>query len=132
MACWGLDWESGVEVGWGFPLFHFLRAYLSIWAQLEGQFGLWYRWARGGGSSVTLVSAAVTRDSNSESPTCIGGGLGIRVGWSPELGGGSLGLGSRNDLWEGGQVMKVMCRGRGVEPSPGNFVWARQSWQLMG
>ena len=33
-----------------------------------------------------------TRDSNSESPTCIGGGLGIRVGWSPELG-GLFGLG---------------------------------------
>ena len=35
----------------------------------------------------SAAPAVATRDSNSESPTCIGGGLGIRDGWSPELGG---------------------------------------------
>jgi len=46
----------------------------------------------GGMVSPSAAAAVVTRDSNSESPTCIGGGLGIRVGGSPELG-GLFGLG---------------------------------------
>ena len=50
----------------------------------------------------SAVAAVVTRDSNSESPTCIGGGLGIRVGWLPELG-GLFGLGDPR-LFMGGRA----------------------------
>ena len=46
------------------------------------------RVAVGSGDSCSSAAAAgTTRDSNSESPTCIGGRLAIRVGWSPGLGG---------------------------------------------
>ena len=58
---------------------------LLICSQLAGKFGL--IGVRGDSCSSVEAAAVATRDSNLESPTCIGGGLGIRDGWSPELGG---------------------------------------------
>ncbi len=52
-------------------------------SQFAGRFGL--EGFLGGGCSSAVEGA--TRDSNSDSPTCIGGRLAIRVGWSPGLGG---------------------------------------------
>ena len=52
-------------------------------SQFAGRFGL--EVFRGDGCSSAVGLA--TRDSNSESRACIGGRLGIWVGWTPKLGG---------------------------------------------
>ena len=82
--------------GCGFFSFHFRCCAFDMFSQFIGLFGFGSLRECGecfwGGACPSAAAAVATRDSNSESPTCIGEGLGIRVGWSPELG-GLFGLG---------------------------------------
>ena len=90
IAC-GASSMGNSELSLRFFSFQRCFAFFDMECQSGGFTGFVSEFLCDGGCS-SVSAAGATRDSNSESPTCIGGGLDIRVVWSPELG-GFFGLG---------------------------------------